>query len=81
MATAFSENRGEVVISRFKGLGEMMPAQLRETAMDPATRHLVRVCVRSEDRSTADIVERLMGRKAAPRYRYICENAQFAEAV
>src|SRR6202012_4799329 len=70
--------RGKVEISRFKGLGEMMPAQLRETTMEPAKRTLARVTLpRSED-AVADLVEQLMGKKADQRFRFIQENAEFA---
>jgi len=62
-------------ISRFKGLGEMQPADLKVTTMDPATRTLLRVT--KEDLRTADLVESLMGRKPELRYNYITENAQF----
>lgn len=75
LAEAF-DGRGKVEISRFKGLGEMPPAQLRETTMDPATRQLLRVRIREEARSeTEDVVEQLMGRKADLRYRFIQDNA------
>ena len=65
-------------ISRFKGLGEMMPAQLKETTMDPAKRTLARVTLpRSEDQ-VESLVETLMGRKPELRFRFIQENAEFA---
>ncbi len=72
--------KGKIEVARFKGLGEMMPRQLRETTMDPATRNLIRVTL-SEDEpgETEDLVTRLMGRKAELRFRYIQENARFAE--
>ena len=70
----------KVSISRFKGLGEMMPAQLRETAMSPDTRSLVKIRVRADHGGeTKEIVTRLMGRKAEERYRYIQDNAQFVQ--
>lgn len=75
----------KVEMSRFKGLGEMMPAQLRETTMDPKTRTMLQV--RIEDFlpespvRTADLVEQLMGRKAEARMRYIQENALSVEHV
>ena len=77
LESEFANGRGKVMISRFKGLGEMMPAQLRETAMHPKTRQLVRIRT-SPGTGVADIVERLMGRKPEFRYQYICENARFA---
>jgi topoisomerase-4 subunit B len=65
-------------IGRFKGLGEMMPAQLKETTMDPSRRTLARVTLpRSED-AVASLVETLMGRKPELRFRFIQENAEFA---
>jgi topoisomerase-4 subunit B len=68
-----------VEISRFKGLGEMMPAQLKETTMDPTKRTLLRVVLLADDREgTADSVERLMGVKAEPRFAFIQDKAEFA---
>ena len=67
-------------IGRFKGLGEMMPAQLKETTMDPSKRTLARVTLpRSED-AVEELVESLMGRKPELRFRFIQENAEFATA-
>ena len=55
----------KVEVSRFKGLGEMMAAQLKETTMDPKKRTLLRVVLAAEDRKdTEKSVERLMGTKA-----------------
>jgi topoisomerase-4 subunit B len=73
----------KVEISRFKGLGEMMPAQLKETTMKPGQRTLVRVEVSDGERNrTENLVERLMGKKPELRFQFIQENAQFAaEAV
>ena len=69
----------KVEISRFKGLGEMMPAQLKETTMDPRKRTLLRVVLLADDREgTADSVERLMGTKAEARFAFISEKAEFA---
>src|SRR5471030_1996815 len=69
----------KVDVGRFKGLGEMMPAQLKETTMDPAKRTLLRVVLLTEDREgTADSVERLMGTKAEARFAFISDKAEFA---
>jgi topoisomerase-4 subunit B len=69
----------KVELSRFKGLGEMMAAQLKETTMDPAKRTLLRVVlVDKERKSTQKSVERLMGSKAEARFEFIQENAEFA---
>jgi topoisomerase IV subunit B len=68
-----------VEIGRFKGLGEMMAQQLKETTMDPRKRTLLRVMLVTEDRQdTADSVERLMGTKAEARFAFIQERAEFA---
>jgi topoisomerase-4 subunit B len=69
-----------VEIGRFKGLGEMMPAQLKETTMDRRRRTLLRVDVVAEDRApTSDVVERLMGNKPEARFAFIQERAAFAK--
>ncbi|WP_374306558.1 DNA topoisomerase IV subunit B [Methylocella sp.] len=74
--------RGKVEISRFKGLGEMLPAQLKETTMDPARRNLLRVVVAPEERGeTSESVERLMGGKPEARFIFIQERAAFANAA
>ena len=76
LATEFKTKKPE--ISRFKGLGEMMPAQLKETTMDPATRTLARVTLPRTEELVEDLVERLMGRKPEARFQFIQENAEFA---
>jgi topoisomerase-4 subunit B len=65
-------------IGRFKGLGEMMPAQLKETTMDPKTRTLARVTLPHEEEDIEELVETLMGRKPELRFRYIQDHAEFA---
>ena len=71
--------RGKVELSRFKGLGEMMPAQLKATTMSPDTRTLIRVTVAEDEGETAGLVERLMGKRPELRFQYIQENARFVE--
>ncbi|KAA1178565.1 DNA topoisomerase IV subunit B [Rhizobium tropici] len=79
METEF-KGRGKVEISRFKGLGEMLPAQLKETTMDPSKRTLLRVEIDEVDfEGTRDAVDNLMGTKADARFRFIQERAAFAE--
>ena len=88
METEF-KGRGKVEVSRFKGLGEMPPAQLKETTMDPTKRVLLRVTVptgeepeiRTEARKTAKLVESLMGRKPELRFAYIQDHARFVEDI
>ena len=73
---------GKVDVSRFKGLGEMMPAQLKETTMLPGKRTLLRVVLPDEKReksNTSSLVEQLMGRKPELRFKYIQENATFVK--
>ena len=69
----------KVEIGRFKGLGEMLPGQLKETTMSRKTRTLLRVQLLTDDRAdTAKSVERLMGTKAEARFAFISEHAEFA---
>ena len=78
LKSEFNAN-AKVEVGRFKGLGEMMPAQLKETTMDPAKRTLLRVVLLADDREgTADPVERLMGTKAEARFAFISDKAEFA---
>ena len=70
---------GKVEVSRFKGLGEMMPAQLKETTMARGARSLIRVDIADDARkATENLFERLMGKKPELRFQFIQENAQFA---
>jgi topoisomerase-4 subunit B len=70
----------KVEIGRFKGLGEMMASQLKETTMDPKKRTLLRVVVVDDERKTTDrSVERLMGNKPEARFEFIQERAEFAD--
>jgi topoisomerase-4 subunit B len=78
LATEFKGKKPD--IGRFKGLGEMMPAQLKVTTMDPATRTLARVTLPRAEEAVEDLVESLMGRKPELRFRFIQENAEFATA-
>ncbi len=78
METVFKGKKVEV--GRFKGLGEMMPAQLKETTMDPAKRTLLRVDIDDVDfEGTRDAVDALMGTRPEARFRFIQERAAFAE--
>ena len=88
MSTVFS-GKTKIEVSRFKGLGEMPPRQLRETTMKAATRTLLRVSIpgkadlegAKEAKETARLVEALMGRKAERRFEYIQNNAEFVEEL
>ncbi|WP_411035422.1 DNA topoisomerase IV subunit B [Shinella sp. BYT-45] len=79
MRTEFN-GRGKVEIGRFKGLGEMLPAQLKETTMDPAKRTLLKVEIDDVDfEGTRTAVDDLMGTKPEARFRFIQERAVFAD--
>ncbi len=79
LKTAFKAN-AKVEVSRFKGLGEMMPAQLKETTMKRGNRRLIRVEIgKGKADDTADLVERLMGKRPELRFQFIQENAAFAK--
>ena len=76
------DGRGKIEMSRFKGLGEMPPGQLKETTMNAATRRLLRVDLPRRDSSGADarrgvdqLVSTLMGKKAELRFGYIRDHA------
>ena len=76
----------KVEISRFKGLGEMMPNQLKETTMSPKTRRLIRVDLppkteegQEDTEKTKTLVYDLMGKKPEFRFKFITEHAQFVK--
>ncbi len=72
--------RGKVEVGRFKGLGEMMASQLKETTMDPAKRLLLRVGTAEAARVTTQrVVEQLMGNKPEERFNFITERAAFVD--
>lgn len=74
--------KGKIDLQRFKGLGEMDAKDLKDTTMDPATRKLIRVSLQDDEPGeTADLVERLMGKKPELRFQYIQENARFVEEL
>jgi topoisomerase IV subunit B len=71
--------KGKIDVSRFKGLGEMLPKQLKETTMDRQVRTLLRVEIDEDDRgATSKLVDQLMGNKPEARFRFIQERAEFA---
>jgi topoisomerase-4 subunit B len=59
----------------------MMPAQLKETTMDPKYRTLLRVEVLDTPEATSSAVDALMGTKPEARFRFIQENAEFVEEL
>jgi topoisomerase-4 subunit B len=70
--------RGKIEVSRFKGLGEMLPAQLKETTMDPSKRQLLQVqLMEDEKKTTAKVVEQLMGNRPEERFKFISQRAEF----
>ena len=74
---------GKIEVSRFKGLGEMPPSQLKETAMNPETRTLLRIIlpqnhinnVDTGTKATLELVDQLMGRKPEHRLAFIQQHA------
>jgi topoisomerase-4 subunit B len=72
--------RGKVEVSRFKGLGEMLPKQLKETTMDRSVRTLLQVEIAEDEATlTANVVDQLMGNKPEARFLFIQERAEFAK--
>jgi len=90
MKTVF-KGRKKVEMSRFKGLGEMPAAQLKETTMDMKKRGLLRVVLPDAEKSndafmkasggTAQLIERLMGKNPEARFEFIQENAKFVADI
>jgi topoisomerase IV subunit B len=81
MRTEFT-GRGKVDIGRFKGLGEMMPAQLKETTMDRKKRTMLKVEIINTDvEATRQTVDDLMGTKPEARFRFIQERAEFVSEL
>ena len=68
----------KIEISRFKGLGEMMPAQLKETTMNKESRNLMKIALpkdKAKYKKTNKLVNDLMGKNAELRLKFISENA------
>lgn len=83
--TKFKANQ-KVDMTRFKGLGEMNPSQLKETTMNPASRLLARVTLPDSmdeltEMAPSELISTLMGKKAEHRYRFIQENAAFVDEL
>jgi DNA gyrase subunit B/topoisomerase-4 subunit B len=72
--------KAKIEITRFKGLGEMMPKVLWETTLNPRTRRLLRVEI-SDQIVTDRVINELMGKDPSARFRFIMERAEQAEAL
>jgi DNA gyrase subunit B len=67
-------------IQRFKGLGEMMPEQLKKTTLDPKSRQALRVVI-DDELATDRVMNELMGKDASLRFRFIMERAEDADEL
>ena len=82
LASGVFKANQKIDIGRFKGLGEMNAKQLKETAMDPAHRTMLRIELGDGDRSEIGrAVNALMGSKPEARFRFIQERAAFADQL
>ena len=72
--------RAKTDITRFKGLGEMMPKVLWETTLNPRTRRLLKVGI-ADQIMTDRIINELMGKDPSARFRFIMERAEEAEEL
>ncbi len=78
---AAENKRGKIQVTRFKGLGEMNPLQLRETVMDPNTRRLVRLVVEAGD-DTLQLMDMLLAKKrAGDRKEWLESKGNMAEVI
>ena len=75
-----SQFGGKAEITRFKGLGEMMPQTLKETTLDPRKRHALRVEIVNE-LDTDRVLNELMGKDPSARFKFIMEHAEAAEEL
>ncbi len=75
-----ADGRAKPEITRFKGLGEMMPKVLWNTTLNPETRRLLKVEI-DDHLETDRIISDLMGRDASARFRFIMERAEEAEEI
>ncbi|WP_341757135.1 MULTISPECIES: DNA topoisomerase IV subunit B [unclassified Candidatus Tisiphia] len=73
-AKLLKSSKAKIDIGRFKGLGEMMPAQLKETTMNPKNRSILKVTIDDFD-NIAKMVEDLMGKKPEKRFQFIYNQA------
>jgi DNA gyrase subunit B len=75
-----TNGRGNPEITRFKGLGEMMPKVLWETTLNPKSRRLLRVEI-ADQLVTDRVINELMGKDASARFRFIMERAEEAQEL
>src|SRR5690606_33713627 len=74
------EHKGKAEITRFKGLGEMMPKVLWETTLNPKTRRLLRVDI-ADALETDRVMNELMGKDPSARFDFIMQRAEEAEEL
>ena len=81
-ATILAQHKGRATpeITRFKGLGEMMPKVLWETTLNPKTRRLLRVEI-TDALVTDRVINELMGKDASARFRFIMDRAEEAREL